>query len=454
MDTNDRAVALVRVSEVGSRKEGVDLHSDVTQFKKIRRECDAAGWTLARDEPFREMNISGHRPLEERPGLLAAVEMVERGEAHIIVTAFFDRAWRNLMTQNETIERVDRAGGKLFAVGHGFVSHATADDWRRATLNGFMAEDFYRVTKEKSALGQREAVLELKRSPRATATGFTRDADKRLRKNDEAPIVLDAFKLRASGATIKEVQAFLRQHGIHKSFNGTRSLLTQTDYTGDIHWSFDGEPVVVRDAHDQIVPRDLFNDVQGMSQPRGRRPKSEELLARQGVLVCGTCGTPMTTGTTAGRYRFYRCPPTGDCTRRVTISGRVADEVVWQKARAEALNFPGRADAAAEARAASAEADELEAVYGNLIDALTGREHVGRAKAKLDAAQAAAEAARARARRLESASAALVVDVNDPRLTLADRRGVIRRTIKRAIVAPASAGTRPAERVTFEGFDE
>jgi Recombinase zinc beta ribbon domain len=170
--------------------------------------------------------------------------------------------------------------------------------------------------------------------------------------------------------------------------------------------------------------------------------------------VCGTCGTPMTTGTTAGRYRFYRCPPTGDCTRRVTISGRVADEVVWQKARAEALNFPGRADAAAEARAASAEADELEAVYGNLIDALTGREHVGRAKAKLDAAQAAAEAARARARRLESASAALVVDVNDPRLTLADRRGVIRRTIKRAIVAPASAGTRPAERVTFEGFDE
>src|SRR4051794_18002614 len=70
MSSNDRAVALVRVSELGSRKEGVDLHSDVTQFKKIVRECDAAGWTLVRAEPFREMNVSGHRPLEHRPGLL------------------------------------------------------------------------------------------------------------------------------------------------------------------------------------------------------------------------------------------------------------------------------------------------------------------------------------------------------------------------------------------------
>jgi hypothetical protein len=138
----------------------------------------------------------------------------------------------------------------------------------------------------------------------------------------------------------------------------------------------------------------------------------------------------------------------------VTISGRVADEVVWRKARAEALDFQGRADAAAEARAGSAEADELEAVYANLIDALTGREHVGNAMAKLDAAQAAAEAARARARRLESASGALVVDVDDPRLTLADRRGVIQRTIGRAIVAPAREGISPAERITFEGFGE
>ncbi len=407
-----------------------------------------------REEPFREMNVSGHRPLDERPGLLAAIEMVERDEADVVVTAFFDRTWRNLMTQNETIERVDRAGGKLFAVGHGFISHATADDWRRATLNGFMAEDFYRVTKEKSGLGQREAVLVHKRSPRATATGFTRDADKRLRKNAQAPIARDAFKLRADGATIKEVQAFLRRNGIHKSFNGTRSLLMQSDYTGDIHWAFDGEPVVVRDAHDQIVPRDLFERVQEMAVSRGRRPKSDELLARVGVLVCGTCGTPMTTGTTAGRYRIYRCPPTGDCERRVTISGRVADEVVWQRARAEALDVQGRADAGVEARAAATEAEELEAVYANLVDALTGREHVGNARTKLDEAQAAAEAARARARRLESASSALVIDVDDPRLTLADRRGVIQRTISRAVVAPASEGVRPADRITFEVLGE
>src|SRR4051794_5992498 len=110
MSSNDRAVALVRVSEVGDRQQGVDLHSDVTQFKKIKRECEAAGWTLIRDEPLKEMNVSGSRALEDRPGLLAAVKMIEDDEADIIVTAFFDRTWRNLVTQNETIERVGKAG--------------------------------------------------------------------------------------------------------------------------------------------------------------------------------------------------------------------------------------------------------------------------------------------------------------------------------------------------------
>jgi hypothetical protein len=34
-----------------------------------------------REEPFPEMNVSGHRPLEERAGLLAAIDMVERSKA-------------------------------------------------------------------------------------------------------------------------------------------------------------------------------------------------------------------------------------------------------------------------------------------------------------------------------------------------------------------------------------
>ena len=50
-------------------------------------------------------------------------------------------------------------------------------------------------------------------------------------------------------------------------------------------------------SHPAIVDADVAA-VQRMSSPRGRRPKSERLLARLGVLRCGTCGARMVVGTT------------------------------------------------------------------------------------------------------------------------------------------------------------
>ena len=57
-------------------------------------------------------------------------------------------------------------------------------------------------------------------------------------------------------------------------------------------------------------PRDLER-LQRVSVPRGRRAKSERLLARLGVLRCGTCDARMSVGTSQGRYALYRCPPVG-----------------------------------------------------------------------------------------------------------------------------------------------
>ena len=92
-------------------------------------------------------------------------------------------------------------------------------------------------------------------------------------------------------------------------------MVTSRAYLGEIHF---GEYQPNLSAHPAIVDTETW---QRVSVPRGRRAKSDRLLARLNVLRCGTCGARMVVGSTNNRgYALYRCPPTGDCPRRVTIS--------------------------------------------------------------------------------------------------------------------------------------
>ena len=83
--------------------------------------------------------------------------------------------------------------------------------------------------------------------------------------------------------------------------------------------------------HPAIVDVVTFQAVQKMRVSRGRRAQSERLLARLGVLRCGTCGSRMSVGSTGKKgkkYYMYRCPPVGDCPQRVTISAPDVEEAV------------------------------------------------------------------------------------------------------------------------------
>lgn len=67
--------------------------------------------------------------------------------------------------------------------------------------------------------------------------------------------------------------------------------------------------LVTPNSHPAIVPPDIWRAVQRMRSPRGRRAKSERLLARLGVLRCGSCGARMVIGSTdqnGKHYYFYR----------------------------------------------------------------------------------------------------------------------------------------------------
>src|SRR3954454_20821686 len=79
-----RAVGVVRVSRVGGRS-GEQFVSPSAQRDRIAPACERARVRLV--ETLEELDVSGGAPLTRRHGLRRAVEMVEAGEADVLVVA-------------------------------------------------------------------------------------------------------------------------------------------------------------------------------------------------------------------------------------------------------------------------------------------------------------------------------------------------------------------------------
>ena len=184
-----------------------------------------------------------------------------------------------------------------------------------------------------------------------------------------APVVREAFTLRRDGATIMEVRAFLRENGIERSFHGVQHLLGSAVYVGELHFG----SKVNREAHEPIIDRGVWEAVQRMRGKRAPHPKSDRLLARLGVLRCGTCGARMVVGmqTQNGRrYPFYRCPPIADCPKRVTIGAEMVEGLVTDTVRTALRDVQGRASAEARGREAAAGLERAQADLDAALRAL------------------------------------------------------------------------------------
>jgi site-specific DNA recombinase len=209
-----RAVAVVRVSAQGDRAEE-HFHSPDVQLDSAKR------WARKRRERFvarfPEIDVSGKRPLVKRPGLLKAVEMVETGQADHIVVAYFDRLVRSLKVQLEVIERVENAGGEIFALDHGKLTNGTAATRLSTNMMGAVFQYFAEVTGEKVTAAQARAVARGVLPNSRIVPGYMRGQDGVLLVVPElAPVVREVFERRDRGATIVELQAFLLERGIER----------------------------------------------------------------------------------------------------------------------------------------------------------------------------------------------------------------------------------------------
>jgi DNA invertase Pin-like site-specific DNA recombinase len=444
-DTSSRrAVGVVRVSRVGARS-GEQFVSPSEQRTRIEQACGRDKLELV--DTFEELDVSGGAPLAKRPGLRRAVEMVEGGEAAVVVVAYLDRLVRSLKVQLEVAERVERAGGTILALDVGEVATGKLT----AQFLGAVAEYHRNVTAERTAEAKRRAIARGVPTFAKIPPGYRQRDDGTLEVDAKpAAVIRDAFDARANGATVMGTRDLLRAGGIERSFHGTQAILTSRIYLGELRF---GE-LVNTASHPAIVDADTWEKVQRMRSPRGRRAKSERLLARLGILRCATCGARMVVGSTgqklaAGGHRrhwFYRCPPIGDCPRRVTISAELAETAVVERVRELLAGVEGTATVGGATEQAERDYEQAEAELAAAVEAFTGLEDVAAARDKLQGLREARDRARDRLDDFQTAqSPAVTVSAEDwGDLTDDERRALIRAVIDRAEVAPG----REANRIT------
>jgi len=385
-----------------------------------------------------------------RPGFGPAVERVERGDADIIVTADFSRFFRDIDIQRQVIGQIEAAGGELWTVSNGRISHETAEQELLANLQGAVSHYQRRYARDKSFLAVEIAIEDGKIPWSQTPPGYIRTKTSQLVPDPELrDVIVEAFERRAAGQTMAEVRELLRQHGIVRSPHGVATLLRDRLYVGEIHM---GTHTPNLTAHEAIVPRKLFDAVQAIKTPRGRKPKSDRLLARLGVLRCASCGGRMVVGTQTsnGRsYPFYRCGHVReDCSQRVTISAVKAEQVVSDAVRAALTDATGHASDAESAQEAARDLEKAQAEYDLTLRSFSaaGASSEPAAIERLTQLREARDAARQRHEQALSRGITLSLNVSDhwDQLSASAKRGLIAATVDRVEVAPGRGSGRIA----------
>lgn len=85
------------------------------------------------------------------------------------------------------------------------------------------------------------------------------------------------------------------------------------------------------------------------------------------------------------RHYMYRCPPVGDCPRRVTISADLAERTVWDEAVRLSQDMTGRAAIGERLEEARLDEETWTRRYSATVRMLTGmEEEEDEARAKLE----------------------------------------------------------------------
>jgi hypothetical protein len=279
---------------------------------------------------------------------------------------------------------------------------------------------------------------------------FARQGEGKVAEHDAAKVKLmrEAIRMRLEGVTIRECRAYLNGHGVEISYRGVQSAFTSKLLVGRIEYG--GE--VNLESFPPVIDPGMFGRLQKVRVTRGRRSKSDRLLARLRILRCGTCNGLLQVGTSKSKYATYKCGNPG-CERHVTISAPFAESEISEFVRSRLKGAQGKSSKRTELRKAERELEKSEKALDSLVEMLDGFDDVASARGKLTAARDDRDAKGARVEQLRRAfgrdiSLDAFRDWNE--ITLAGRRDLISAVLESAAVAPG----RGDNRITIQPFGE
>lgn len=310
----------IRVSRVSGR-DGESFISPALQREKIETYCATHGHQLV--HVWEELDESGAR--RDRPKWTRMLDRVERGQTDGVIVSKLDRFSRDVVSGLMAIERIEAAGGSLVLVDEQVDSSTpigrmvlqmllSVAEWFRSQTAAGWKETHRRVV----ARGVHVA------SP---AVGYRRRDDGRLEPDpDAAPVVREAFVMRARGESTGAVAAMLNGAGVTTSRGNRWTAGTVTRlFASRVYLGEARAPGLVNpDGHEPIVDPATHALANAARTTRGPN-QGRHLLS--GLVRCAGCRYTM--AATNGRWPTYQCRgqhPAGRCEEQAAASVRLLEE--------------------------------------------------------------------------------------------------------------------------------
>jgi site-specific DNA recombinase len=326
----------VRVSRVGARDKSDGFISPDVQEQAIRDWGARTGVEIV-VQPH-ELNVSGGTM--DRPVFGQIVERIRSGKSGGLVVYKLDRFARTLLGALNTLEELGRYDATFASATEPQLDYVTPSG--RAFVNQlFVFAQFTRETlKESWHVTQRHAIEQgIHISPNGFL-GYDVGEGRRLVPNEQAPIVDEIFKRRASGETWGRLADWLqdaapREDGTIWTPVAVQRLTAKRVYRGEASRFVtqdkdDRGPIINPDAHPAIVSEDLWQRAQ--MKPRvARSGPNGSLPLLSGLVRCAGCRYSMSIGRGPKGERLYRCRRrhvSGTCPQPAQVMADLLDEYV------------------------------------------------------------------------------------------------------------------------------
>ena len=300
------AVIYARYSSDSQREESIDGQL---------RECKA----FAVKNDFQIIGTYIDRALsaktDNRPDFQKMIKDSASGKFEVIIVWKLDRFARNRYDSAHYKSVLRKNGVKIVSATE-IISDNPEGILLESMLEG-MAEYYSAELAEKVIRGLKENALKCKYNGGNLPIGYTTDSNQCFQIDPlTAPIVLDAFKHCADGATMREITDEMNICGVRTkrggkiNINCVTRMLHNRKYIGEYKY----RDVLIEGGIPAIIPKDLFDRVQKrMAQtkkaPAKHKAEDEYLLTTK--LFCGKCKCLMVgesgTSHTMKVHRYYKC---------------------------------------------------------------------------------------------------------------------------------------------------